>query len=296
MAANLSNTNIQNGVYGVLGCGIDYSQSPRIFRAAFEHLNWPAVYGLFDLPPRRIGRFLHAAADAGIVGLSVTKPYKERVIEYCDELDERADWLGAVNAIAIRGRKLYGYNTDIAGIDASLAPYRRTLARGDAVIFGAGGVARALVWTLLTQFRLQRITVVARQRRKAARLLHDIGFAVDADFEANACGWNDRNLRDDIANAALVANATPFGTGSLKQNSPLPARTPLVRETVCFDLVYRPTVSPFLRQARRARCHAVIDGWPMLVAQAAEAFRLWTGRPFPVAVRDQLLRDGCTSR
>ena len=277
-------------LYGVLGHKIAYSASPEIFRRVFDALHWPAVYALLDLPPRRLNRFLRAASDAGIAGFNVTIPYKERIADLCDRLDASASSLGAVNTVAMENGRLIGYNTDSDGVRQSLKPYRRMLRGGQAVIFGAGGAARAVAAVLIADFHMARLTLVARSPQRGKRLLRSLAPLAHTSVHLDVLPWRDRKLHDVIGDAALLVNATPIGGQSMRGQSPISDKMRLPDSAIVFDLRYRPRVTRFLRQAQRARCQAVLNGWPMLIAQAETSFKIWTGRGFPKRLRAEILR------
>lgn len=285
---------IRSGLYGVLGSGIAYSQSPQIFRRVFADLGWPAVYALIDLQATasgRLGRFLRAAAAARFIGLNVTKPYKEAVGEYCSRLDVTAVATGAVNTLAVGGGGLIGYNTDVAGIKATLRPYARALKKRRAVIFGAGGAARAVAWTLVEHFGISHLTLIARSPLCAERLLQDLVSHTKQGFTASILRWDDHTAGTAVRDAVLLINTTPLGGGPLKTRTPLQTKIALSSSLIVFDLIYRPRETLLLRRARRARCRAALGGWRMLVAQAEASFTIWTGRKFSALTRRDLLRD-----
>ena len=280
-----------DGVYGVLGHRIEHSQSPALFRRVFDALGWEAVYARFDLPPHRLAPFLRACADTGVAGFSITAPYKTCAMPHLDQVDRVAATIGAVNAVAVRRGVLLGFNTDVVGVHASLRPCGRVLHGKEAVIFGAGGAARAVVWVLAHKFGMARITVVARSTRRARRW-----FPARADRRSSAAvdisPWRREEIRRALGTAALVINATPLGSGRLAGRSPLPRGVRIPARCIVFDLAYRPRPSVLLKQARQDGCRFCFDGWTMLVAQAEASFRIWTGRSFPPAVRRTLLIEG----
>ncbi len=285
--ASYSNRDVQQAVYGVLGQDIPYTLSPAIFRHVFAVLKWQAVYAIFDRGPARLERLVKAAPDAGIVGFNVTKPYKVKIVEYLDRLDTTARDVGAVNAVACRSSGSVGYNTDIDGVDAALASYRKRLTGKPVVIIGAGGAARATAYALVKRFGITDITFVARSPKRAERVARSLDdhlsrVALDVVHVDKLDG--DQRVKE----AALIVNATPVGTGPERNRLPIPARIDLSPRTVVFDLIYRPRQTRFLERAQRAGCRTV-SGWPMLIAQAEAAFRIWTGRDFPKKARKQLL-------
>lgn len=284
-----ANPECRTGVYGVVGAGIGYSQSPQIFRRVFERLNWPATYALYDLSPRQLPRFLKATRDVQIRGLNVTKPYKTRVMAMLDSLAGTAASVRAVNTVAFQGGRLVGHNTDIDGVVAVLRPHAADLKYRMAVIFGAGGAARAVAYTLLTELRMSQVMIAARDPRKARRMIHELQERLPlASDAASAAFAPASNLDSAIKSAALIVNATPLGGEKFLRQSPLPGATKLSRRSIALDLVYQPRNTVFLRQAKAAGCR-VVGGWPMLVAQADASFHIWTGERFPTSLRKELL-------
>lgn len=289
MPRAVSRDDIRTGVYGVIGHDIGYAQSPAIFRRVFDAFEWPAVYALYDLAPHQLPLFLRAAVDAQIRGLNITKPFKTVVIPHLHALDHSAHATGSVNTIAVRQDRLIGYNTDIDGVTAALVPHKRFLTGGSAVVFGAGGAARAVAYTLVSEYKMSKITLAARDRTKVRRLIHEISDSLPKRVLASAAFEPGTDLRDALAQAQLIVNATPLGSGKLIAKNPLPERFRCPKQTVVFDLVYSPEITKFMRAAKSAGCRHVIGGWPMLVAQADSAFRIWTGRRFPRDIHRSLL-------
>lgn len=290
MCASLANDRVSTGIYGVVGHGIGYSLSPYIFRAVFDALGWRADFSVIDIERTELAALLGAMRSAPIRGLSVTKPYKESVIPLLDRLDESAKVVGAVNTVVKSRGHLVGFNTDVAGVTAALGGFRSRLRGRDAVIFGAGGAARAVAFALLSQFELRSITIAARRPTQARRLIHDLQDRMPPARLASGAFRPIGDLEDALAGASLVVNATPIGGPGEGTANPFPNGTQLRSDAIAFDLVYRPRPTVFSNLARRAGCRTVIDGWPMLLAQAESAFVLWTGRSFPRKVSQELLK------
>jgi shikimate dehydrogenase len=290
MAIPINSDGERGGVYGLLGYDVGYSMSPAIFRTVFDALAWRATFAVFDLGPRQIRSLLRSARATQILGLSVTIPYKTRVIPYLDSLSDEATAVGAVNAIATTGGKLVGHNTDVQGIVAALALHRKRLRGRSALIFGAGGAARAVAYALVNDLDMSQITVAARSTARARRMIHHLQDHLSAPRATSAAFAPTVDLKSAISEAALIVNATPLGGMELADRSPLPPRLRLSRQTIVFDLVYRPRMTKFVKQARQSGCRFIVGGWPMLVAQAEASFHVWTGRGFPKSVRTSLAR------
>ena len=259
-------------VVGVIGWPVAHSLSPAIHNAAFATLGLDWVYVPLPVAPGN----LRAAADGlvtlGFRGANVTMPHKTESAALADDLAEEARRLRAVNTFVVTGERLHGHNTDAPGFDRFL---RRDVGfdpRGrSALVFGAGGVARAVAFALASA-GVGELSVAVREAARAAELLEAVeGTSVRpsvVDFDA-ATG----------VSADLVVNATPLGADG-QTAPPLPRLAPGV---VVIDLLYRPAVTPLQAAARAAGAEAH-GGLGLLLHQAALSFELWTGTPAPLEV------------
>jgi 3-dehydroquinate dehydratase / shikimate dehydrogenase len=265
----------QTEITGIIGAPVAHSLSPHIHNSAFAARKLNFVYLPFLV--RDLTSFLRRMAHPRtgeikwrLRGLSVTAPHKETIIQHLDYVDETARAIGAVNTVRIEADKLCGYNTDA---EAALVPLRNRIElRGARVaVIGAGGAARALLWSLKCEGA--GITVFARDIKRARN--------VSLKFGAHITDLN--GARFD--NFDLVINATPLGTRGQNENETPAAAQQLQGARSVYDLVYNPEETRFLREARKAGC-AIIEqgGLTMLVAQAAEQFKLWTGEDAPLNV------------
>jgi shikimate dehydrogenase len=245
--------------FRLLGQGIAYSASPAMMAAAFDALDLPHRYVLTDVPAADVPATVAAlrAPDAG--GANVTVPHKAAVAELMDEVSDVAREAEAVNTVVRDGDRLIGHNTDMpATVEAieRLCP----AGVGHALILGAGGVGRA-IRLALAQVGTERVTMLRRSD-----------------------GSIDR-LADVITTADLLVNATPVGTGT---DESLVAAELLRPDLAVLDLVYRPSPTRLVREARAAGARAEA-GAAILLGQAWRSLELWLGQPAPVeAMRDAL--------
>jgi 3-dehydroquinate dehydratase / shikimate dehydrogenase len=190
-------------------------------------------------------------------------PYKQSVIEYLDNTDAHTSKTGACNTI-VRGQdgKLYGFNTDIAGVVRPLEQ-RLTIENARVLILGAGGAARAAVFGL--KERGADVTILNRTTAKAQKLAR----------QAKAHTIKRADLRKSMFD--VIINATPVGMGSTRD---CPLKEDEIQAKVVFDMVYDP-IETRLLQIARAKGIAVIPGVEMFVHQAARQFEIWTGKPAP---------------
>ena len=262
------------GVMGLIGHPITHSFSPRIHNAAFKSAELDAVYLPFDVSDLTsfMRRMVHPATreiDWRLRGLSVTTPYKQNVMDHLDWIDPPATNIGAVNTVVIDGKQLKGYNTDALGFISALKTQRSGLNGIRCAVIGGGGAARAAIWALLQEGGKVSVFVrdIARARPLADRFDVTIAELQSAGFE----GFD------------VVVNTTVLGmAGNQEQKTPANAAQ-LRGARLAYDLVYNPTETRFLREAEQVGCET-LGGLSMFVAQAAEQFRLWTGKEAPIEV------------
>ena len=240
----------------LLGHGIGYSASPAIHNAAFASMAFDARYELRDVPADALAGEVDALRSSDRIGANVTKPHKVAVCRLVDELGPEVRGLGAANTIIRYGDRLIARNTDYPALRAELPPGIRR-----AVVLGGGGASRAAV-AALKAAGCEAVVVVDRAR------------------------W--ANMAGAVMTADLLVNATPIGTDS--DETPVPANL-LRPELAVLDLVYRPSPTRLIRDARDAGARAR-GGAGMLLRQAAFSFSLWTNRPAPVDVmRDAIIDE-----
>jgi 3-dehydroquinate dehydratase/shikimate dehydrogenase len=263
-------------VYGVLGNPLSHSLSPRLHNSVFAACGRDAVY--VPLEASDVDDFALFCREVRLEGASVTIPFKESMRARAATLSAEADRTGAVNTLVRREGAWHGENTDIEGF---LLPLRRRTdpAGLRAVVLGAGGAARAVVYGLASQGA--EVCVVARNASKAELIASQFGTA--------HASWNDlKSLRWD-----LLVNATPVGTYPNDEESPVPGDW-LSGEWV-YDLVYNPKETRLLREASRRGCK-VIHGSEMLLAQAIGQQSLWFGTPPPENVMQDALDEALSVR
>ena len=251
-------------VYGVIGDPIGHSLSPLMHNAAFAARGLDALYLPFRV--RDLRDFIEAVRAFGLSGFSVTLPHKQRILEYLDGCDSLAGEIGAVNTVLVRGgNRLYGYNTDYAGVLRAIE-HRVPLAASRVLLVGAGGSARAVAFALAKAGA--RVVIWARRPAQARGL----AWAVGGEAIARAA------LRRE--NFDAIVNCTPVGMYP-GGGSPLDAAE--LNARVVMDLIYRPRKTELLKHAQR-RGVAVISGVEMFLAQGAAQWEIWTGRRAPQGV------------
>jgi shikimate dehydrogenase len=268
----------------VIGHPISHSLSPALFaefaRAGDVDLDYQAI----DVHPDALAATLATwRDDAQFVGCNVTMPHKERIIALLEGCADAAQATSAVNVVRRAGAGFIGDNTDVAGIAATLLSAGFDVRGRDAVVFGAGGGARAVA-TVLGDQGASKVTIVARTIERARAVCEDAGRRSPATAFA-ALEMN--NARP--APAQLYVNATPLGQTGQPARDLLPPNAPAA--SLAFDLVYRPAATPFLMHAA-GRGIKAIGGFTMLLEQALATFEAWFGfRPqLDAAARTRLER------
>jgi shikimate dehydrogenase len=268
----------------LIGHPVAHSLSGAMQQAAFDDQGVDATYELWDRAPIVLGEAIGEIRGDDFLGANVTIPHKERVVPLVDRLTEEAAATGAVNTITREGRRLVGHNTDVPGFSAALDRLvgRQKMPR-QAVVLGAGGGARAVVFGLIRE-GFQRVIVFNRHLHRAEALVRHFNRSA-AHMELRAMPWHESIIESEVARTRILVNATSIGlTGDV---TPVPGSM-LPSDLLVLDLIYNRT--RFLREAEAAGC-TVMDGETMLLHQGAAAFSLWTGQSAPLDVMAAALAD-----
>ncbi|MCE7995806.1 MAG: shikimate dehydrogenase [Roseivirga sp.] len=242
--------------FGLIGFPLSHSFSQKYFTEKFEKEN--IADSSYDLYPLESIEEFPALikAESELIGLNVTIPYKEQVIPYLDELDEKAEAIGAVNTITIRDGKLKGYNTDYDGFSNSLTQWIGANPIPEkALILGTGGASKAVKATL-----------------------EDLG--VSYQFVSRSSGEGLLTYEDlsstlqHFKTSTLIINTTPLGTHPNTTELPDLPYNQLTQGHYLFDLVYNPLITAFMQKGIDAKCW-VKNGLEMLHGQAEKAWRIW---------------------
>ena len=268
----------------LIGHPVAHSLSGAMQQAAFDALGIDATYELWDRPPIQLPDSIGELRTDDFLGANVTIPHKERVVPLVDRLTEEAHATGAVNTITKDGKRLIGHNTDVPGFKVALDKLvgRQKMPKY-AVVLGAGGGARAVVYGLITE-GFQRIVVFNRHLHRAEAMVKYFGRTA-AHMELRAMPWHESIIEAELAKAKVLINATSIGLTS--DETPVPAEV-LPPELMVLDLIYNRTR---LLQDAEAAGATILDGELMLLNQGAAAFTLWTGQPAPLELMQQKLAE-----
>lgn len=255
---------------------IKHSISPFIHNSAFEATNTNGVYLAWEVDEAELAETVANIRRYQMYGINLSMPYKEEVIPYLDQLSEEACLIGAVNTVVNREGTLIGYNTDGKGFFKSLPSFK--ISRKRLVLLGAGGAAKAILAQAILDGVSQisvfvRSSSIEKTRPYLEKIQNATGFRVDLFALEDV-----QNLQDSITQADLLVNATSVGMDGSSQ--PIPTSIVLPKQLLVADVIYQPFETPFLQWAK-SQGNVAVNGLGMLLYQAAEAFKLWTGKDMP---------------
>ena len=261
--------------YGIIGHPIAHSLSPAMHNAAFKAEGIDAEYRLFEIDPNDpedLANFCYETDLNKIAGFSVTMPYKQAITAYMDSYDSLAKIVGSVNTVSNEESKLIGYNTDATGAMEALQE-KATLPEKKALIMGAGGAARAVIYSL-REFGVN-VHIFNRTIEKAEELADE--------FEVNTVEF--RQIKN--ANFDIIINATPVGS-TPNMNESLLQADQIKKEAVVMDIITNPLKTQLLQEAEKAGAET-ISGERMLLHQAAGQFEIWFQKTAPIKAMEEAL-------
>lgn len=268
-------------IVGLIGHPVSHSRSPELHNAALAAsglATWR--YELWDTPPEDLpARMREVRHNAGIAGANVTVPHKQAVIHYLAGMSDAASAIGAVNTITKEPNgEMIGHNTDWLGFAQDLRQHGIDLSKMNdarALVLGAGGSARAIVYALLKNNL--KVMVINRDAARAEKIAADMLRLRSRTFHPRIIGAGSaRFSRMDVPSPQLIVNCTSAGMTPNEDATPWPADAPFPADAVLYDLVYKPATTRLMADAAQHGLR-VIGGIGMLAEQAAAAFELWTG-------------------
>lgn len=269
------NIDAKTELYGIIGWPVGHSLSPAMHNAAFGHFGLNACYVPLPVPQESLAQAAEGVRAFGFRGVNVTVPHKVGIIDYLDGLEGYAEELSAVNVIRRNDDTLTGLNTDVDGFRLSLEEAGVEVAGKRVVMVGAGGAGRSVV-RALQDARAGEVIIMNRTHAKAEAVAEAAGAP-----EVRAVRFSDNEAIYLLRDCAILINATSLG---LKEADPAPLETSFVHEgQTLVDLIYRPAKTRFLAEGEM-RGARIVNGYGMLVFQAREAFKIWTGLTPPVGL------------
>ena len=264
----IEQVDVATRIYGVVGDPIAHSLSPAIMNAAFRRENVNAVY--LALHAKTLKDLLTCVKEIPIHGISVTMPYKEAILPHLDNTDSHTTKVGACNTVVrAQDGKLYGFNTDTAGVIRPLERRLNTIEGARFLVIGAGGAARAAVFAL--KERGAEVYILNRSAAHGKKLAHQARARIMKRAELKKMAFD------------VIINATPVGMGNSRET---PLQEKEINARYVFDMVYDPSETRLMKLAKE-RGAQVIPGIEMFVHQGARQFEIWTGKPAPW---DEMLR------
>lgn len=277
----------------IIGYPLKHSISPRFQQAALDFYKLDVRYEAWERAPSQLAEAVDHLRLPDCLGANVTIPHKEAMLSLVDETDEKARRIGAINTVVKDPVKLTGYNTDAPGFLQALGAEKFDIRGKRALLLGAGGVARAVVYALVDGGAAS-LVLLNRTPERA----HALASAVREDASlsgqtvaVSVSPWEERLQGNLLNTCQLIVNCTSIGM----KHSPDEGRSPLdgaliPKGALVFDLVYNPVDTPLLVAAKRAGAKT-LGGLAMLVYQGALSFELWTGKKAPLDVIFKAARE-----
>ncbi len=278
----------------IIGNPVEHSLSPKLHNFVYQKMGIEKdfVFLASSLETKNLELFLKNMKNINLNSLTVTIPFKEKVMEFLDEISPVASTIGAVNTIIKKDQKLVGDNTDWLGtliplyekwtnsefkyqneIDLQNLLQKPFLKNQKTILFGSGGASRAMAFAVLKAG--SDLTIISRNLEKAQKIKLDL----EKDFPNNkikAILGNSTEIKDEIITSKILINATPLGMGKLQNQSSMDDLEDLIKpEMIFFDAVYKPFETKFLKSAS-AKKAKTINGLEMLIWQAVFQFKLQT--------------------
>ncbi len=261
---------------GVIGYPVNHSKSPIIHSYWLNRYSIQGSYEAIEVKPENLREFSVNLIKNGYVGVNVTVPLKEKILNFLDDIDDVAQKIGAVNTVYIKNNKIIGTNTDsygfISGIKRQIINFDFT--NKTALVLGAGGAAKAIVYGLI-QSGIKDILIVNRNKQRASDL---------ANLYSEKLKVEDWNNKDDLLSEVdLLINTTILGMSGQEDLDINLDKLPITATVV--DIVYKPIITSLLDKAQK-RGNKTVDGLWMLLYQAVKGFELFYG--YKPEVTDEL--------
>ena len=269
--------------YCIIGDPVYHSLSPSMQNAAFNSLGLNCTYIAFRVPKGQLEESINALRAVGISGFNVTIPHKVDVLKYIDNLDSSAVKATAVNTVHNVNGILKGYNTDIFGFIEPLRKRNINFNGIDILLLGAGGSACAVIAALSEEKGINKIIISNRTQEKAHKLAKK---GKDLGLECQVREME--NIKYIAVKSHLIINATPIG---MNDEQSLIDYEYISKNTIVYDLVYKPVTTNLLENAKYAEAE-VVYGYEMLLEQGARAFEIWTNLQAPRQIMKKSLVGG----
>jgi shikimate dehydrogenase len=251
-------------ITGIIGYPLKTTFSPMMHNAVFKELNIGGIYLPLPVEKQQLKKAMTGLRALGFRGVNITTPYKEKVIEFLDEIEGEAGTIGAVNTVVVENNRLIGYNTDIYGFNKSLHRYKIDVRDKNVMLIGAGGAARACAHVI--EKKSPKKFLITNRTNNKSEIFPQLFNVITIDFA---------KIDMVIPIMDIVINATSVNM----QRRVIPL---MKKQTVYYDVNYK------FRMPKQ-RGIKMINGLSMLVFQGAQSFSLWTGKEMPIAVVEKIV-------
>jgi len=263
---------------GIIGYPLGHTLSPIIHNSAFNELGYNIDFQIWETEEKLLKDKIQSLRNENVLGCCITLPYKKKVMQYLDNIDNSAKEIDAINWIINKNGTLSGYNTDWLGFINSLDFYKKSIKNKSALIIGAGGSAKAICQGLI-KGKVKSIIISNRTLQKAEEIKE---LFANNQTDIKIMDFKELNNLTTLKEIDLIINATSLGMTGGPDPKKSPIDTSLLNtRALCYDLVYSPQITPFLRDAKNNKIDT-IGGLSMLVFQAASGFELLTNKKAPI--------------
>lgn len=281
----------------VIGDPVGHSKSPQMHNPALKARGIDAQYVRVQVPIGRVKEAFALFVQNGFIGVNITIPHKFEALDAVDVVDPLAQQLGAVNTLAIREGKMFGYNTDGPGfLRSAKEAFGVDVRNLRVLILGAGGGAGRAVAVQCALEGCWKIVLANRTPEKAQQLereLRTIQPLLSTTHDIATVGWDSRSLHAELENVDLIVNATSIGMKA--DDPPLVPLSRLRPHHLVYDMVYRANGDTSLIAAAKQAGVKWADGMSLLLHQGAISFEHWFGGQAPLEVMREGLRAATAS-
>lgn len=266
----------------IIGNPLTHSLSPIMHNTVFKVMKINAKYLAFEVKEQELEETVNRLIAEHFIGFNVTIPYKEKIINYIDNLDNTAQMVGAVNTVKVAKDRLIGYNTDVFGVIKTFEIQKIDIADRKVLLFGAGGAAKSVI-VAFNRLGVNQILIVNRSQSRAINLIRQMEKKVKLKLEF----VKETNLNEIAGEADIIVNATPVGMYPQEQDMIIQKQL-IKKKHVVFDLVYNPIKTNLLKVAEK-RGAIALSGIDMLVYQGAEALKIWLDIDPPIDIMKKVV-------
>ena len=252
--------------FGLIGENLNGSYSKIMHQYIYEEYGIKAEYNNYEIQKIKQSSIKKLIKKNNLNGVNITVPYKNKIMKFCDGINNKAEIINAVNCISIYNNKMYGYNTDYYGFLMLLKINNIKIEGTSFYVLGAGGSAHSIIYSLI-QAGSSKITVINRTTNKLSKIKKHFKNSMNYDIQIN--NYNNFSLSDN----ACIVNCTPLGTGILIDKSPIKKNT-IQPKHILIDINYNPLKTKFLIHGEKAGVKSV-NGLDMLIYQALTSIDIW---------------------